>query len=98
MSADNGVYILKTGKQYRVKHLTSINRLYWDSATAKTKDTMQPDMIMTLFGDCKYTYDANTAIRIALNVCKKLDYCEYGVVVLDAERSWGSICKSVNDI
>ena len=30
MSADNGVYILKTNKQYRVKHLGAIDNLYWD--------------------------------------------------------------------
>lgn len=30
MSADNGIYILKTINAYRVKHILGFDNIYWD--------------------------------------------------------------------
>ena len=92
MSANNGVYILKTDNQYRVKHIQSIENLYWNSQGLYC-DTMQPEQIVRLFGKCKHTYNAEKAIDIALNIQNNLSICEYGIVLLDAKKSWREIIK-----
>lgn len=92
MSADNGVYILKTGKQYRVKHLQAIDNLYWDN-NGNYHDHMLPTKIVKMFGECKYTYSADKALNIALTILDELSICEYGIVLLDAKKSWKEIIK-----
>jgi len=91
MSADNGVYILKTGRQYRVAHQQAIDNLYWNENLRKMCDTMQPISIIDMFGDCKYTTNLNTAFNIARRILQTLPICEYGIVLLDAKMSWYKI-------
>lgn len=91
MSADNGVYILKTDKQYRVAHLHCINSLYWDCKNMRYCDDMQPEQVIKMFGKCKYTYSAEKAFDIAWSIKESLGTCEYGVVLLNAKKSWKEI-------
>jgi len=93
MSADNGVYILKTNKQYRVKHLGAIDNLYWDYSIMQSIDTPVSTRILEMFGDCKYTYDHEKAFTIANNIFKKLPICEYGIQLIDINMSWGMVLK-----
>lgn len=92
MSADNVIYILKTGKQYRVAHLSYSRILYWDAKTHHYRDTMCPYQIVDAFGQSKFTYSAEKAFNIGLAMQKQID-TEYGVVLLDAEKSWEEIVK-----
>lgn len=96
MSADNGVYILKTGNQYRVKLLHAIENLYYDYQGHYHSGKMQSEQIINMFGDCKYTYDINTAIKIAMIIENEI-HSEYGIVLLDAKKSWGKIIKEKKD-
>lgn len=91
MSADNGVYILKTNKQYRVKHLSAIDNLYWDYSTMQSIDTPVSTRILEMFGDCKYTYNYETALKIASKILKYLPTCEYGVQLINVEINWTTI-------
>ena len=93
MSADNGVYILKTNKQYRVKHLQAIDNLYWDYCKTQSQNTIVPTRVFEMFGDCKYTYDHEKAFTIANNIFKKLPICEYGIQLIDINMSWGMVLK-----
>lgn len=97
MSADNGVYILKTGNQYRVKHLFAIENLYWNEKHGCSMQTLQPNMIYEMFGDVPYTYSSDLALRIAKRIESKLPICEYGMVFIDSEMSWGQILKKMKE-
>lgn len=87
MSADNGVYILKTkDKQIRVVHSQGINGLF------DFNGMYIPEQIKRHFGNSKYTNNMNKAIRIAENIRKKLPVCEYGVQVLPyCDKTWDQI-------
>lgn len=92
MSADNVIYILKTGKQYRVAHLSYSRILYWDAKHRHYSDEMCPDQVIDAFGQSKFTYSAEKAFRIGWAMQKQIG-TEYGVVLLDAEKSWEEIVK-----
>lgn len=87
MSADNGVYILKTkDKQIRVAHSQAINGLF------DHEGKYIPEQIDRHFGNCKYTRSMDKAIRIAENIRKKLPVCEYGIQVLPyCDKTWEQI-------
>lgn len=87
MSADNGVYILKTkDKQIRVAHSHAINGLFgYDGKYIS-------EQISRHFGNCKYTKSMDKAIKIAENIRKKLPICEYGIQVLPCcDKTWEQI-------
>jgi len=56
MSADNGVYILKTKDQYRVAHLQAIENLSWSAIdgrwdfSEKEKERYVPTRVMEMWG------------------------------------------------
>ena len=89
MSANNGVYILKAGKQYRVARLSTIENLYCDKR-GRYFDEMQPERIIEMFGACKFTTNAEQAINIALAINSE-SKTEYGVVIIDARQTWKQI-------
>lgn len=94
MSADNGVYILKTGNQYRVKHLIAVENLYWNQEQHRSENKMQPKMILEMFGrDSKYTYNLVKATYIAHSICSRLPICEYGIMLLDAQMTWKQVLE-----
>ena len=87
MSADNGVYILKTkDKQIRVAHTKAINALFdFDGKYI-------PEQIHRYFGNSRYTKNMDKAIKIAENIRKKLPVCEYGIQVLPyCDKTWEQI-------
>lgn len=87
MSADNGVYILRTkDKQIRVVHSQAINGLFDYNGNYILKQ------VNNHFGDSKHTKSMDKAINIAQNIRKKLPICEYGIQVLPyCNKTWEEI-------
>ena len=59
MSADNGIYILKTpaddgeGFEYRVRHAQAIDNIYWDdTAPGHNNPDGVPEIVVEYFGKC----------------------------------------------
>lgn len=99
MSADNGIYILKTKDQYRVAHLQSIENVSrsaidgdWQSC-GKTRGKYVPTRVVEMWGRCKYTRDERTAFRIAHRWAERLPICEYGVNVITYNKTWRHISE-----
>ena len=95
MSADNGVYILKTKDQYRVIYASAIDNLTWSyldpNFHEKNPEKFVPSRILEYFGKSKYTYDKNTAMRVANGILKSLPVCEYGIVTIRYNKTWKQI-------
>lgn len=86
MSADDGIYILKTKDgQYRVAWEMAIEKIFKNSSNKKTLyNTMECFLI---WGHCKCTKDLNTAYRIAEHMGKKR-CTEYGIKVFEIGLTW----------
>lgn len=91
MSADNGVYILKTkDRQIRVAHSKAINGLF------DCKGNYISEQINRHFGGSKYTKNMGKAIIIAQRIRKKLPVCEYGIQVLPyCDKTWEQITEEI---
>ena len=69
MSADNGIYILKTKDQYRVTHTQAIENVYWeyDSRYAyyinERTNKLVPTRVVEYWGGCRYTRNPETAYK-----------------------------------
>ncbi|HBN04360.1 MAG TPA: hypothetical protein DD434_01030 [Bacteroidales bacterium] len=91
MSADNGVYILKTADgQYRVKEFSAIDNLNWSFIHFRPEHYV-PTRILEYFGNCKHTYNRDTALNIAQNIYNHLHVCEYGIQTIPINRTWNRI-------
>lgn len=91
MSADNGVYILKTREgQYRVRNLQAIDNLNWSFIHFRPEHYV-PTRILEYFGNCKYTYKSDVALQIAQNIYNHLPVCEYGIQTISIDRTWNRI-------
>lgn len=95
MSADNGVYILKTSKdhQYRVVHAGAIDNIYYDELNKCDSENMCPLSLLQYFGECKFTYSKDMALRIANGILRGLSVCEYGIQFIESNMSWEYICE-----
>lgn len=92
MSADNGVYILKTSdKQIRVAHSNAINGLF------DFNGNYIPSQITRHFEGIRYTKSMDKAVKIAENIRKKLPVCEYGIQVLPyCNKTWNEIIEETD--
>lgn len=102
MSADNGIYILKTKDQYRVAHIRAIENLYWSAILSRYGgyydcSKLIPTRVVEIWGDCKFTRDENKALDIAHKWASKLPACEYGVCVVTDNRTWKQILKDAQE-
>ena len=99
MSADNGIYILKTKDQYRVAHLCAIDNVTWsvidgDWCTDMDKrEKLVPTRVVEMWGNCKYTRNKNKAFEIAHKWDSSLPICEYGVNVITYNKTWKHIVE-----
>ena len=99
MSADNGVYILKTKDQYRVAHLQAIENLSWSAIdgrwdfSEKEKERYVPTRVMEMWGGCKYTRNREVAFQIAQRMVRNLRICEYGIHVITYNKTWRRIAE-----
>lgn len=100
MSADNGIYILKTKDQYRVAHLQAIEHITWSVIDGNLQNNEAfigryvPTRVVEMWGKCKYTRDKNLAFMIAHKWAGSLPVCEYGVNIIVYNKMWKHI---VND-
>jgi hypothetical protein len=88
MSADNGVYILKTkgengGYEYRVRHAQAIENIQWyDMAAARYTRSPYPKAIRDYFGGCKVFTDHVAAIMEAREIEQDYLFTEYGICTI----------------
>lgn len=103
MSADNGIYILKTKDQYRVAHLSGIDNVTWSlidgdwNCNDKTRGKLVPTRVVEMWGDCKYTKDRNKAFEIAHKWAANLPICEYGVNIITYNKTWKHILEDAKE-
>ena len=87
MSADNGVYILKTkDKQYRVKEIRGVDYLY-------RYGSLDSERVFEEFKDIKYTYCKANALLIASSILERLPICEYGISFITSDKTWNKFVK-----
>lgn len=99
MSADNGIYVLKTKDQYRVAHLQAIDNVYWSAICGNCYDIgkLIPTRVVEMWGDCKFTRDEGKALSIAHKWESSLTVCEYGVCVITYNKTWKQILKDAQE-
>ena len=94
MSADNGIYILKTKEgQHRVIHAQAIENLWWSFTKMGTGETICPTRVVELFGDCQYTYNRNIGRSIAFSMAGNISILEYGIREIYIDMTWNEIIK-----
>lgn len=97
MSADNGIYILKTKDQFRVAHLQTIDNVSWSYIDGdwqnidSKRGKLVPTRVIEMWGDCRFTRNESIAKRIALEWASSLPICEYGVSTVDYPKTWKHI-------
>ena len=99
MSADNGIYILRTKDQYRVAHLQAIDNVSWSIIDGdwqnkkSTRGKCVPTRVVEMWGNCKFTRDEGKALSLAHKWANSLPICEYGVNVITYNKTWKQILK-----
>lgn len=103
MSADNGIYILKTKDQYRVAHLQAIDNVSWSIIDGnwqnkkETRGKCVPTRVIEMWGKCKYTRDENVALKIAHRWASSIPICEYGVNIITYNKTWKHIVEDAKE-
>lgn len=95
MSADNGVYILKTinpkgGYEFRVAHLQAVDNVGWDDNLRRMTDDpiVQIHNAHEMWGHSHVWDTREDAFRIAEKILEDLDVCEYGIQILTIQAQW----------
>ena len=84
MSADNGVYILKTKDQYRVTSAQAIENIF------DVNGKLKPIEVVWLWGKVRYTKDENKAQDIAKMINSRC-HTEYGIKTFVFNKTWKHI-------
>lgn len=99
MSADNGIYILKTKDSYRVIHAQAIENLFYTYLNnGSWKDDVVPTRAIEYYGDCRYTRDELVALKIANSMAKSETILEYGIKTITTNKSWRQIVKEAKEL
>lgn len=93
MSADNGIYILKTKDQYRVAYFTNPEIMYYSPIIGIYEDEIVSSRAVELWGDSKFTRKESIALHLAHNWASKLPICEYGVNLVKVNKTWKELMK-----
>lgn len=98
MSADNGIYILKTdGPEYRVAMLQAIESLYYVVAgdvdgRARFSETDDPDLIIinarVMWRHAEVFKTHKEALKLAVEMMKDTWVCEYGICDIRIDRKF----------
>jgi hypothetical protein len=91
MSADNGIYILKTKDQYRVIEAQAIENLWWSFIKWDFDKGMVPTRIVEYYGGTRYTRNQETAYRVADAMANKCYILEYGIRTFSINKTWKQI-------
>ena len=97
MSADNGIYILKTKDQYRVIHAQAIENLYHSHINSYNSELV-PTRIIEHYGDCRYTRDFDKAMKVATAMERRSGYTEYGIKIFHINKTWNQIVKEAKEL
>lgn len=103
MSADNGIYILKTTDQYRVAHLQAIDNVTWSAIDGdwrnieEKKGLLVPTRVVEMWGHSRYTRKESVACNIAHKWCNSLLFCEYGITTIPYNKMWWEIILDASD-
>ena len=92
MSADNGIYILKTKDQYRVIHVQAIDNLFY-SHISNNRDVLVPTRLVEYFGSCRYTRNFDTAMKVAKAIEFNLPILEYGIKTFYIDKTWRQVVR-----
>lgn len=90
MSADNGIYILKTPKygessfEYRTAYHQAIDNINYNEPSPGHGNALA---VLRYFGDCKVHTDEDAAWLVAYDMEKDCDYLEYGVSMVELPHS-----------
>lgn len=90
MSADNGIYILKTKDQYRVIHAQAIENLSW-TPLKDYKYSLVPTRLVEYYGKSRYTRNFETAMRVANAMARDTYILEYGIRTFEINMTWNRI-------
>ena len=93
MSADNGIYILKTKDQYRVAHFQNAEYMNYSIVEGYYENEIVPTRAVELWGDSKFTRKESVALHLAHNWASKLPICEYGVNLVKVNKTWKELMK-----
>jgi hypothetical protein len=96
MSADNGIYILKTKDQYRVICAMAIDNL-WFSHIYENNKELVPTRIIEYFGKSRYTRNFDIASKIAFAMENKIKVLEYGISTISIDKTWDEIVKEAKE-
>lgn len=94
MSADNGIYILKTLAmeaepeepfEYRVAHASAIENIYWDHEAGRERNDgkFTPQLAFEYFGNAPTFRNLGKAMERAHEISEGIFPLEYGICVLD---------------
>ena len=89
MSADNGIYILKTkapageGFEYRVEHAMAIENICYNVATGEYQKDFIPEVAFDYFGRSDVFTDEGEALKYAHEQEPMYEILEYGVSILN---------------
>lgn len=98
MSADNGIYILKTkDHQYRVIHAQAIDKLYYSFINFGNSEDLVSTRIVEYYGKSEYTCNIDMARNIAFNMARKT-HVEYGVNEIIVDKTWKQIVKEAKEL
>lgn len=92
MSADNGIYILKTsGPVFRVAECQGIDDIYWE---IPNNLLFNPEQVFRFFEKALVYNSYEKALIKAGEILDGLMVCEYGIQSIDLEPySWREILK-----
>ena len=102
MSADNGIYLLKSPKdnadgfEYRVIFAQAIDNIYWNEKTNEEGHEPDPKSLINYFGKCEVFEDSDKAHNKAFEMEREIlsdGFCfflEYGISTIEIPKpfSW----------
>ena len=98
MSADNGIYILKTKDQYRVVHAQAIENLWWSYIDMDNQDEIVPTRIMEYYNDSLVFTDETKIQKVAHIILKNFPYVEYGIQTIEVNKTWDEIVNEAKEL
>lgn len=89
MSADNGIYILRTkGPEYRVAYHQAIDNIYGNFSDESLRWQGDPEAMLEYFGKAPVFTDMESALDKAEEMVYNYDYLEDGICVISDFKDW----------
>lgn len=89
MSADNGIYILKTtGPEYRVAHHQNIEEIYGNFSDESLQWQGDPVVMLQYFGNAPVFTEEKSALDYAAKLLYNYEYLEYGICMISDFHDW----------